>query len=120
MRVNMSATGSVNLILCFSSNCPFAPSHRRTRGSCSACSNRAVVHQPRPKKTTNDHLLPGRLRHAWNFSPQGKPAETQAADAELADVRARPSADLAAVVLARGELRLSRVLNSFCCSRHLA
>jgi len=33
MRASMSATGSVNLIVCFSSSCPFAPRLRRTCGS---------------------------------------------------------------------------------------
>ena len=37
---------------------------------------------------------------------QGQSAETQAADAELAQVRARAPAQLATVVLARGELGL--------------
>jgi hypothetical protein len=50
--------------------------------------------------------LPGRLQHAWNFATQRQSAEAQAADAELAQVRARASAQLATVVLARGELRL--------------
>jgi len=74
-------------------------------------------------------LLPGRLRDAWNLAAKSQPAETQAADAELAQVRSRASAQLAAVVPARGKLgrcrfaaaRLLklfldlRVLNSFCC-----
>jgi hypothetical protein len=51
-------------------------------------------------------FLPGRLQHAWNFATQRQSAEAQAADAELAQVRARAPAQLATIVLARGELRL--------------
>src|SRR5581483_6767124 len=64
--------------------------------------------------------LPGRLRNPRDLPPQGQPTETQAANAELAQISARPAADLAAVVFARGKLGFSRVLNSFRCSCHLA
>jgi hypothetical protein len=72
-------------------------------------------------------LLPGRFRNARYLSTQSQPTETQAAQPELAQVGARPSANLAAVVLARGKLRPGPlppcvveflldlcVLNSFC------
>src|SRR5207302_10385599 len=65
-------------------------------------------------------FLPARLRNPRNFPTQRQPAETQAANAKLAQVAARTSANLAAVVLARGKLGLSCVLNSFCRCRHLA
>jgi len=81
--------------------------------------------KPRPSQ------LPGRLRNPRNLATQRQAPETQATDAELAQKRARTSADLAAVVPSRGELgplffvvarRLKRlldflVLNSFR-SRH--
>jgi len=44
--------------------------------------------------------------------------ETQAANAELAQKAAWPSAELAPVVLAAAELRLSRVFHSLCSSCH--
>src|SRR5215469_8536419 len=135
MRASMSATGSVNLIVCFSSSHPFAPhlpenprqlalllsipvvlrqTHRvwqRTRGRRANCSHPASG-KPRDCHT----CLPGRLRNPGNLSPQRQPAETQTADAELPQVSARTPADLAAVVLARRELGLACVLHSFCCS----
>src|ERR1700675_3711797 len=67
-----------------------------------------------------DDLLPGRLRNPGNLPLEGQSAETQPAKAELTQVCARTSADLAAVVLARRELGLLCVLHSFCGSCHLA
>jgi hypothetical protein len=55
------------------------------------------------RQTTNDGL-PRRLRNPWNLSAQRQAAEAQAADAELAQKRARASAQVAAVVLARRKL----------------
>src|ERR1700731_3833215 len=74
--------------------------------------------------------LPRRLRNSGNFATQGQAPETQAAQAELAQISARTSANLAAVVLARRKLRLRSfalarllkllfnlgVFNSFSCS----
>lgn len=62
--------------------------------------------------------LPGRLRDPRNLPPQSQPAEAKAANAELAQVGARPSAQLAAVVPARGELGLLVVLGDAGCSSH--
>jgi hypothetical protein len=59
--------------------------------------------------------LPAGLNHSGNFSPQRQLAEAQAAKAELAQVRTGPAADLAAIVLAAGKLRLAGVFNSFSC-----
>jgi hypothetical protein len=59
--------------------------------------------------------LPAGLNDSGNFSPQRQLAEAQAAKAELAQVRTGPAADLAAIVLAAGKLRLAGVFNSFCC-----
>src|SRR5207253_9539263 len=67
---------------------------------------------------TTVHCLPGRLGDAGDLSLERQPAKAQAADAELAQIAARPSADAAAVVLPAGELGLACVFHSFCCSRH--
>jgi len=64
-------------------------------------------------------LLPGRLRNTGDLAPQRQLPETETADAELPQKSPRTSADLAAVVLARRELRFSSVLNSLCCCGHL-
>ena len=140
MRVSMSATGSVNLIVCFSSAARLlrpeclAP---RTRGdafylNCYPASIRPDRCSPLRVVAQGGRFIPspGRLRNPGNLSPQRQAAETQAANAELAQIRARTSAHLAAVMLARGKLRLrlfaSRivkllldlcVLDSFCCSQ---
>src|SRR5215469_3530459 len=123
IRASMSATGSVNLIVCFSSAARSLHTPRRT---CSGLllnflrsfepSSSLRCHLPK----TDDRLLPGRLRNPGDLTLQGQTAEAQAAYTELAQVRARPSADLAAVVLARGKLGLLCVFYSFCCCRHLA
>src|SRR5437762_11547491 len=68
---------------------------------------------------TTVHCLPGRLGDAGDLSLERQPAKAQAADAELAQIAARPSADAAAVVLPAGELGLACVFHSFCCSRHV-
>src|SRR5437899_6983445 len=74
--------------------------------------------------------LPGRLGNAGNLAAKSQPAEAQAADTKLAQVCPWTSAELAAVMPARGEFGLwtlatarllkfffdLRVLNSFCCS----
>src|SRR5262249_17521125 len=93
-------------------------SARNLRRRCCYCWPRDSLRpQPRtPAAPAPQSCLPGRLRDAWNFSPQREAPEAQAADAKLAQVSPRTSADLAAVVLTRGELRFSRVLDAFCCS----
>src|ERR1700691_631082 len=119
--VSISATGSVNLIFCFSSRHPFAPRsaenlrqlayHLLMPFILSAChlsechperdafclAKDLPLHEPARK-------LPGRLRDPRNFPAQRQPAEAQAAQAELAQVSPRPPADLAPVVTARGKL----------------
>jgi hypothetical protein len=121
----MSATGSVNLIVCFSFSHPFAPHlaenlQRLAHQSFAFISGRWLAHPP--LRTTNDKRptahLPRRLRNSWNFAQQRELPETQAAHAELPQKCARTSASLASVVLARGKLGLLRVFNSFCCSCH--
>jgi hypothetical protein len=63
-------------------------------------------------------LLPGRLRNAWNFSLECQPAEAQTADAELAQKRPRTPANVAAVVLAAGELGFLVRLGDTGCLSH--
>jgi hypothetical protein len=55
---------------------------------------------------------PGRLGNPGDLAPQRQSAETQAADAELAQVSARTSAQLAAVVLPGRELGFLQRLGS--------
>src|SRR5580704_947212 len=152
-RVSMSATGSVNLIVCFSSSHPFAPRHAenlrqliyyphlssRGRGSCGRGIGARRANRPCPLRTTKSRLwraslpLPRRLRNPRNLPAQRELAEAQAANAELAHVSARTPAELAAVVLPRGKLRLRQlvvarrrkllfdlcVLHSFCGSHEI-
>jgi len=106
----MSATGSVNLIVCFSLSHPFAPRpaenlqqlvhHSFVVSRFSLAYSLAVANDQRP--AANDPL-PRRLRNPWNFPAQRQLAEAQAANAELAQEAARPSAKLAAVMPARGK-----------------
>src|SRR5579872_2711598 len=142
--VSISATGSVNLIVCFSLSHSFAPPiaenlQRLVPPNLLRAHFLKVVIQsgtfsvPRRITTLRSNLviprrfpvgmhtaLPRRLRNPWNFPAKRQLPETQAANAELAQKSARTSAQLAAVVLARGKLGFSCVLNSFCCSRHFA
>src|SRR5580704_11585299 len=143
--VSISATGSVNLIVCFSSRHPFAPlstenlrqlvllRHPQRDASCLAKDlgaprdhSRALCENSRVRRAS----LPGRLRDSRNLPAQRQLPEAQPAQSELAQIRARPSANLATVVPARGELvpllflvarQLKllfdlRVLNPFRCS----
>ena len=63
-------------------------------------------------------LLPARLVDAGNLALERERPETQTTDAELTQESPRPAAELAAVVLAAAELRLPRVLYSFCSGCH--
>src|SRR5215469_3415097 len=137
MRVNKSATGSVKLILI--SSYRFAFVRRGGNQSETYCRERSAIgaqrsaknhSRARPAERRAPNALPGRFGDAWNFAAKSQSAEAQAAYAELAQVRSWTSAQLAAVVPARGKLgrcrfaaaRLLklfldlRVLNSFCCS----
>src|SRR5581483_245476 len=124
-RASISATGSVNLIvllLLIARLLRFQLADRRTCGDLLAQPQGLNPVWPGPLRHDKNvpFQLPGRLRDARNFSPQRESTEAQAANAELAQVGARTSANLAAVVLARGELGFLRVLNSFRCRCHLA
>src|SRR5580698_7895225 len=68
---------------------------------------------------TDSFILPARLDDAWNFSLEGERTEAETAYAELAKERARTTAELAAVVLARLELRFPCVFDAFCSSCHV-
>src|ERR1051326_525549 len=114
MRANISATGSVNLIVLLLLSSPFASLHHEEPAAAS------IFHCIVPIGLAMSHDLPRRFRNARNFSTQGQPAETKAANTKLAKISARTSADLAAVMLARRKLGLLCVFNSFCCSSHLA
>src|SRR5215469_13368111 len=122
--VSISATGSVNLIVCFSLSHPFAPPIAENL-------QRLVPANLLPANFTQTrqwqrlsrfspayHRLPRRLRNPWNLPTERQLPEAQAANAELAQISARTSAQLATVVLARGKLGLSCVLNSLCRSSH--
>ena len=67
----------------------------------------------------NLFILPARLHNARNFSLESERAEAETADAELAQERARTTAELAAVVLAGLELRCFCIFNAFCGSCHI-
>src|SRR5580692_8033303 len=124
--VSISATGSVNLIVCFSSSRPFASRFAKNLRRLTLPLNSIQIHSARDARA----FLPGRFRDPGNLPAQCQPAEAQAAQSKLAQVSARPSAQLAAVVPARGKLGrllflVARqlkllldlcVFNSFCCS----
>src|SRR5271166_4446403 len=141
-RVRKSATGSVKLMLDVSSNRrPLAfLSGSNSGGPPRALSLRVMG----LKRTSRDVLtgsaglqagstpltsifaradfsprgkLPRRLRNAGNFPLERQAAEAQTAEAELAQIGPRTSANVAAVVRARGELGfLVRLGDLACCS----
>src|SRR5690349_20486602 len=100
MRASMSATGSVNLILVSPQVARLLQLVycRRTCGD--VVCTRAIFAQA-------VRYLPGPLRNARNLSSQRETTEAQTANAELAEVAARASADLASVVLAGRKLLFS-------------
>ncbi len=63
-------------------------------------------------------LLPTRLDDSGYLALKREGPETQTADAKLTQESPRPPAKLASIVLAAAELRLPRVLHSFCSSCH--
>jgi hypothetical protein len=134
-RVNISATGSVNLIVLLLLELPSVcrgggtcVSRRGTRnGSVSRAllttSAAGLANFTNPLQLVPKILpahSPGRLHDAWNLALERQGAEAQAADAELAQERPRTPAQVAAVVLAAGKLRLPFVFNAFCGSCHFA
>src|SRR5580704_17769776 len=127
IRVSISATGSVNLMRSFSS---IARMLRPFLLCAEEPATTSVTLLPAARVKPRPSQLPGRLRNPGNLATQRQTAETQTAQAELAQKRARTPADLAAVVSSRGKFRLRRlavarlakhllylfVLNSFCSS----
>src|SRR3954453_4480832 len=133
-RVSISATGSVNLIVCFSSRRPFAP---RPAENLKNLATSTYISQCRPERRvfrregsmhlahTRDYLT-GRLRNPRYLPAQRQLPETQPAYPKLPQEPPWTPAELAAVMLARGKLGLANlilvqpnsVFNSFCCSRH--
>src|SRR5271155_1007360 len=134
--VSISATGSVNLIVCFSSRHPFAPHSAENL-------QRLPYHLLQPCNPERDSLclpLLSRARHllsplvilsetffvsrriSRSTNPEALPAQ-----AKLPQIRARSPAALAAIVLARRKLRLlyaalgllSAVLNPLCHCCHV-
>src|SRR5438445_6846892 len=127
IRASMSATGSVNLMFCFSSSRPVASASyvlwtENLRRPCFTAPHRIVCCAGLACSLREGRraYLPRRLGNTRDLPTQRQTAEAEPADAELAQIAARASADLAAVVLACGELWFSCVLNSFCCSGHVA
>src|SRR5271155_928323 len=133
--VSISATGSVNLIVCFSSRHPFAPhsaenlqrlpyhllqpcnperdslclpllSRARHLLSPLVILSETFFVSRRISRSTNPEALPRRLRHSRNLPQQRQLPEAHPAQAKLPQIRARSPAALAAIVLARRKLRL--------------
>src|SRR5579875_993618 len=101
-RVRKSETGSVKLMLCFSFNRrPFAclcTGKNPQRRTYHFASYQSLV--------TSFSQLPARLRNSRYLAAQRQVAKMQPAQAKLAQVTARASADLAAVMLPGRELGL--------------
>src|SRR6266478_5821577 len=131
MRVRKSATGSVRFI--YSPSSPVRSTYI-SRENLRGCLFRVVRPDFCTKSSRPDEvsgvgarlraahgffILPARLDDARNFSLEGERTEAETAYAELAKERARTTAELAAVVLARLELRFPCVFDAFCCSCHV-
>src|ERR1700751_3175277 len=124
MRANMSATGSVNLIVCFSLPVrPGEPGNLRQityfRPS-SLVTGPSLLHLRGTKDERRITSLPRRLRNPRNLAPQRQSPEAKTANTELPEVGARTPANLAAIMLARRKFRLLRVHYSFCCCSHFS
>src|SRR6185369_9077872 len=146
IRARKSATGSVKLIVSFSSIVARSLSSRqagnprlvrpycwspleRTCGdvlaidtaSCgTGVAERPVTPAPcLPHGIQSFGTLPGRLRNAGDLALERQFTEAQTAKSELADVSARTSAKLAAALLSGRELRLLIRLSDTGCSSHL-
>src|SRR5271157_325918 len=124
-RVSMSATGSVNLIVLLLLEPPVRSARSIIGGEPAAAfrpfvvsrSSRAGFAVANGQRPAANGGLPRGFRNPWNLPAQRQLPEAQPANAELAQKRARPPAQVAAVVLARRELGFPRVLHSFCCRR---
>src|SRR6266496_5509728 len=80
IRVSMSATGSVNfIVLLLRTHTSGGPNYRTFSIVVHVFSLQQRVLADDQGPTTDDDLLPGRLRHSRNFPAQCQTAETQAA-----------------------------------------
>src|ERR1700760_1911986 len=68
----------------------------------------------------NARALPTRFHNARNLALERQTAEAQTADTELAQIRARTAAQLAAVVLTGLELRLLCGFDALCSGSHIS
>src|SRR4029077_20724104 len=104
-----SATGSVNLIVCFSSAArllrpslpcaeePATTYYQPVLGIQTLLPHSCAFCVPGWEIRFVTASLPGRLRNPGNLSAQSQTAETQAADSELAQIGSRAAAQFAAV-----------------------
>src|SRR5204863_12968 len=97
IRVNISATGSVIDIL----DSSISPASR-VLGPGSVC-----LHAGHSTQDAGPVVLPARLRHARDISPQRELPKTDSAKLELAQVAARAPANLAAILRPTHELGLA-------------
>src|SRR5579864_4994733 len=127
MRVSKSATGSVKLILFSSYRFALVPLgkpvrnvlHERSAFGARIRPSTLHARAGRMLAAERDLFLPGRLGNARDLAPQRQTAEAQAAYAELAQIRPRTPAELAAIVLTSRKLRLPCRLGNMRCSGHL-
>src|ERR1700674_333210 len=109
-RVSISAIGSV---ICFSRG-PLAPLlAARLRGPNAPGRSRLTV-----VLRSLVLQLPAALGHAGHVALQRQLAEAQPAQPELAQVRARPAAQVAAVAQTNLEFRRLVLFRDFCCGGH--
>src|SRR6476469_9293124 len=114
IRVRKSATGSVNLICLTLLYCAARSLEPRSENP-----RRRMIPTQNSGRQTRPRHLPRRLGDAGDLTPERQAAEAQTANAELAQIAARASADAAAIVLPAGKLRfLVQVLLVLCRSRH--
>ena len=136
MRARKSATGSVKLIPSpsFPVRPPAAGNQRECLLQLSVVSSQLSANgfsiflsrlSARSQILTTENCelrtysLPARLDDAGYLSLERQRAETQAADAKLAQKPSRTPAKLAPIVLAAAELRLPRVFHPFCSGCHI-
>src|ERR1700674_204058 len=127
MRASKSATGSVKLIfahlLLSSPVCP-GPAGEPAVTYYRSIWQLALSLSSRGRRSRKSQLpfancfLPTRLHYPWNFTLQRQAAEAQTAQAELAQKRARPSANAAAVAVLGGKLAFLVRLRNLCCCSH--
>jgi hypothetical protein len=113
MRVRKSATGSVRFIVFLSS--PVRSGRQENLRECLWRQSADLVFLPRTLAAVD---LPAGLYNSRNLTLKRQPTEAQTADAKLAQKRSWAAAELAAVMLAGLELRLTCVFDALCCGCH--